>query len=94
VASRLFGPQRGLPPLLIQVGSVELLLSDSERLAEAAREAGVDVALSIGQDRPHVYQGALTTRDNRGERGNRRLRQAPPSCLPTARPLTAKHGQP
>jgi epsilon-lactone hydrolase len=61
VASRLFGPQRGLPPLLIQVGSVELLLSDSERLAEAAREAGVDVALSIGQGRPHVYQGALTT---------------------------------
>jgi monoterpene epsilon-lactone hydrolase len=56
LASPLFASLSGLPPLLIQVGTADLLLSDSERLAAAAAEAGVDVTLEIGEGLPHVYQ--------------------------------------
>ena len=55
-ASPLFASLRGLPPLLVQVGTADLLLSDSERLARAAAEAGVDVTLDVGEGLPHVYQ--------------------------------------
>jgi epsilon-lactone hydrolase len=61
LASPLFAALSGLPPLLIQVGTADLLLSDSERLAAAATEAGVDVTLQIGQGLPHVYQLLLGT---------------------------------
>ena len=54
-------PLAGLPPLLIQVGTADLLLSDSERLATAAAHVGVDVTLEIGQGLPHVYQLLLGT---------------------------------
>jgi epsilon-lactone hydrolase len=40
LASPLFADQGGLPPLLILVGTADLLLSDSERLATKAAEAG------------------------------------------------------
>src|ERR1700722_1241930 len=40
LASPLFAALTGLPPLLIQVGTADLLLSDSERLAKAAAQAG------------------------------------------------------
>src|SRR6202034_3357866 len=61
LASPLFASMSGLPPLLVQVGTADLLLSDSERLATAAAEAGVDVALEIGEGLPHVYQLLLGT---------------------------------
>ena len=61
LASPLFAALSGLPPLLIQVGTADLLLSDSERLAAAAAEAGVDVTLQIGEGLPHVYQLLLGT---------------------------------
>src|SRR3954465_1427680 len=61
LASPLFASLSGLPPLLVQVGTSDLLLSDSERLAEAATEAGVDVLLEVGEGLPHVYQLALGT---------------------------------
>ena len=41
-----------------QMGS---LLSDSERLATAATEAGVDVTLQVGEGLPHVYPIMLGT---------------------------------
>ena len=56
LASPLFASLSGLPPLLIQVGTADLLLSDSERLAAAAAEAGVDVSLQVGEGLTHVYQ--------------------------------------
>jgi monoterpene epsilon-lactone hydrolase len=56
LASPLFAPLAGFPPLLVQVGTADLLLSDSERLAAAAAEAGVDVSLEVGEGLPHVYQ--------------------------------------
>jgi monoterpene epsilon-lactone hydrolase len=61
LASPLFAQLAGLPPLLVQVGTADLLLSDSERLAAAAAEAGVDVTLEIGEGLPHVYQLMLGT---------------------------------
>jgi monoterpene epsilon-lactone hydrolase len=61
LASPLFAPLAGLPPLLIQVGTADLLLSDSERLAAAAAKAGVDVTLEVGEGLPHVYPLMLGT---------------------------------
>jgi epsilon-lactone hydrolase len=61
LASPLFASLAELPPLLIQVGTADLLLSDSERLAAAAAEAGVDVTLEIGEGLPHVYPILLGT---------------------------------
>ena len=61
LASPLFAALSGLPPLLVQVGMADLLLSDSERLATAAAEAGVDITLEIGEGLPHVYQIMLGT---------------------------------
>ena len=49
-------PLTGMPPMLIQVGSDEILLSDSIRLAERASEAGVDVAMEVWDGMWHVFQ--------------------------------------
>ncbi|MFJ9692141.1 alpha/beta hydrolase [Kitasatospora sp. NPDC101183] len=46
----------GFPPVLIQVGTNEILLDDSTRLAARARSAGVDVILDVTADVPHVFQ--------------------------------------
>jgi epsilon-lactone hydrolase len=61
LASPLFASLARLPPLLVQVGTADLLLSDSERLAKAAAQAGVDVTLEIGEGLTHVYQLLLGT---------------------------------
>jgi acetyl esterase/lipase len=53
--SPLYGDFRGLPPLLVHVGTDELLLSDSTRLAEKARAAGVDVTLVVWPAMWHVW---------------------------------------
>ena len=46
---------RGLPPLLIMVGSVEVLVDDAKRLADRAEKAGVDVTLEVWPDMPHNW---------------------------------------
>jgi acetyl esterase/lipase len=46
----------GFPPLLVEVGSEEVLLDDSRRLADRARAAGVEVELEVADGLPHVYQ--------------------------------------
>lgn len=53
----LFGDLTGFPPLLLQVGTNELLLDDSTRLAARARDAEVDVILDVTANVPHVFQG-------------------------------------
>ena len=50
LVSPLYADLRGLPPLLIHVGSHEVLLDDSTRLAQRATEAGVDVTLEVRED--------------------------------------------
>ena len=47
---------RGLPPLLIHVGTDETLRDDSTELAERARAAGVEVELKLWAAVPHVWQ--------------------------------------
>jgi epsilon-lactone hydrolase len=54
-ASPLFGALQGLPPTLIQVGSVEILLDDSLRFSERARKAGVDIECQVWDGMPHVW---------------------------------------
>ncbi len=46
----------GLPPMIIQAGSHEMLLSDSILLAENAGIANVDATLEIWSDMVHVFQ--------------------------------------
>jgi len=55
-ASPVFGAWAGTPPLLIQVGSIETLLDDSNKLAEVVRAAGGDVTVHVYDDMPHVWQ--------------------------------------
>jgi epsilon-lactone hydrolase len=55
LASPLYADLAGLPPLLIQVGSAEILLDDAVRLAERARKAGVAAELRVWQDMIHVW---------------------------------------
>jgi monoterpene epsilon-lactone hydrolase len=54
--SPLFCDPTGFPPLLIHVGGLEVLLSDSTRLAERAQTADVPVELKIWNDLWHVFQ--------------------------------------
>jgi epsilon-lactone hydrolase len=56
LASPLFGDLRGLPPLLIQVGTDERLLDDAKRYADRARAGGVSVKLEIFEGMHHVFQ--------------------------------------
>lgn len=60
LVSPLYADLRGLPPLLIQVGSDEILLSDSTRLAENARTAGVVVTLEVWEGMQHVWHFAAS----------------------------------
>lgn len=55
LASPIFTDLTDLPPLLIQVGSEEVLLDDSIRLDRGAREVGVDSTLEIWDDMVHVW---------------------------------------
>ncbi|MEW9699571.1 alpha/beta hydrolase [Paenibacillus sp. SI8] len=56
VSPARFADLTGFPPLLLQVGTNELLLDDSTQLADRARAAGVDVILDVTADVPHVFQ--------------------------------------
>jgi epsilon-lactone hydrolase len=53
--SPLFADLSGLPPTLIQVGTREVLLDDSTRLAKKMKEAGVQVELEIWDHMMHVW---------------------------------------
>lgn len=55
LASPVLADLTGLAPILIHVGSEEVLLADSLRLAEAAGLALVDVTLKIVPHMPHVF---------------------------------------
>lgn len=55
LASPLYADLTGLPPLLLQVGSAEILLDDAVRVAERARKAGVEADLRVWQDMFHVW---------------------------------------
>ena len=54
--SPIFADLSGLPPLIIQGGSHEVLLDDALRLAQRAATADVEVTLDITPGVPHVFQ--------------------------------------
>ena len=56
LVSPLTGDFTGLPPMLFQVGSNEMLLDDSTRAAAKAHGSGVDVQLDVFDGMPHVFQ--------------------------------------
>jgi epsilon-lactone hydrolase len=51
--------RRGFPPVLIQVGTKEMLLSESVRLYQAIKQAGGVAVLDVYEGMPHVFQGML-----------------------------------
>jgi len=63
----VFADLTGFPPMLIQVGTNEMLLDDSTRLAARARSAGVDVILDVTADVPHVFQAFAGVLDEADE---------------------------
>ena len=56
LVSPVFADLAGLPPLIIQAGSHEVLLDDAVRLARQAATADVEVTLEITPRVPHVFQ--------------------------------------
>lgn len=54
--SPLFGDFKKLPPILIHVGTDEILLDDARRVAEKARQAGTAAELKIWPRMIHVFQ--------------------------------------
>lgn len=54
--SPVYADLEGLPPLLIQAGSTEVLLDDARRVAQNARAAHVAVQFEIWPKMPHVWQ--------------------------------------
>jgi monoterpene epsilon-lactone hydrolase len=54
--SPIFADLAGLPPLIIQAGTHEVLLDDAVRLAQQAIAADVEVTLDITPGVPHVFQ--------------------------------------
>lgn len=55
LASPLYADLSGLPALLVQVGSAEILLDDARRVVERAQAAGVDAHLRVWDDMVHVW---------------------------------------
>jgi acetyl esterase/lipase len=55
-ASPVHADFTGFPPLMIEVGTREILLDDAIRVAERAEAAGVPVRLEIGEGLTHVWQ--------------------------------------
>lgn len=56
LASPIHAELTGLPPMLIQVGSYEILLDDARRLADRAERDGVPVDLEVWEGMWHVWQ--------------------------------------
>jgi acetyl esterase/lipase len=54
-----FGDYTGFPPMLLQVGSIELLRSDSEMVCDNARQHGVACQLTVYTGMFHVFQAMM-----------------------------------
>jgi len=60
LASPLYADLKGLPPLLVQVGTHEVLLSDSRTLVDRAQQAGVNAVIDEWEKMQHVWQFAAS----------------------------------
>jgi acetyl esterase/lipase/hemerythrin-like domain-containing protein len=79
----------GLPPILGQVGSTEILLDDTVRAARRAKEAGIPFYLEIWREMPHVFpfMKALPESDAAIERIARFIQEG------SLEPLPARYGR-
>jgi monoterpene epsilon-lactone hydrolase len=66
-ASPLFADLSGLAPMLVQVGSHEILLGDALGLARRVAECDGRVGLEVWPDVPHVFQGFASMLDEGAE---------------------------
>jgi epsilon-lactone hydrolase len=85
LASPLFADLRGLPPLLVQVGSEETLYDDADRLARRAAAAGVPVDLEEWVGMFHTWQayaGELEAADESLVHAGRFVRRHVPGTTP------------
>jgi acetyl esterase/lipase len=64
--SPIFADLSGLPPLIIQAGTHEVLLDDAVRLAQRAAADDVEVTLEITPGVPHVFQAYHAILDEAG----------------------------
>ena len=64
--SPIFADLSGLPPLIVQAGSHEVLLDDAVRLARQAAIADVEVTLDVTPGVPHVFQAYFQMLDEAG----------------------------
>ena len=53
--SPLFGDLKGLPPMLLFVGDHEIMMDDTVRFAEKAKDAGIEVKVTVGEGLFHCY---------------------------------------
>jgi monoterpene epsilon-lactone hydrolase len=86
ISPAVYADLTGLPPLLLQVGTNEILLDDSTRLAVRAAAAGVNVILDVTADVPHVFQsfaGVLDEADAALDRAGRFIRDHLPAAPAT-----------
>jgi monoterpene epsilon-lactone hydrolase len=60
LASPLYADLKGLPPLLVQVGTYEVLLSDSRGLVGRAQQAGVNAVIDEWEKMQHEWQFAAS----------------------------------
>ncbi|PRY12620.1 alpha/beta hydrolase [Kineococcus rhizosphaerae] len=67
LAAAVTGDLTGFPPVLLQVGTNEILLDDSVRLARRAWDAGADVVLDVTAGVPHVFQSYAGVLDEADE---------------------------
>jgi monoterpene epsilon-lactone hydrolase len=65
--SPLFADLSGLPPLIIQAGTHEVLLDDAVRLVQQAAAADVAVTLDLVPEVPHVFQNFFPILDEAAE---------------------------
>lgn len=54
--SPLYAELKGLPPILIQTGTADLIVDDALRFVENAKKSGLDITLDLWQDMFHVFQ--------------------------------------
>jgi monoterpene epsilon-lactone hydrolase len=67
LAPALLADLHGFPPMLLQVGTDELLLDDSTRMAERARAQEVDVILDVVAGVPHVFPAYVDALEEAGQ---------------------------
>lgn len=58
--SPVYGEYEGFPPMLMQVGECEMLLSDTITVAEKAKAAGVEVSMHIYPGMFHIFQKGMS----------------------------------